>query len=136
MTGQPSRSAWRSSFARQVYAIVRRIPLGRVTTYGSIAAIIPAPRGIDPLAYRRIRARWVGYAMAAAPEDVPWQRVVNALGRISPRPGFGAAWQMALLKREGIRFSRQGRIDLKTYGWAPRRSAVACGPTSRLRNES
>ena len=129
MTGQPSRSAWRSSFARQVYAIVRRIPLGRVTTYGSIAAIIPAPRGIDPLAYRRIRARWVGYAMAAAPEDVPWQRVVNALGRISPRPGFGAAWQKAVLVREGIRFSRPGGIDLKKHGWAPRRSAAARRPT-------
>lgn len=94
-----------------------------MATYGSIAAAIPAPRDIDPLAYRRIRARWVGYAMAAAPEAIPWQRVVNAQGRISPRPGFGAAWQKAVLLREGIRFSRQGGIDLKKYGWAPRRSA-------------
>jgi len=102
---------------------VRRIPRGRVTTYGSIAASIPAPSGIDPLAYRRIRARWVGYAMASAPDGIPWQRVVNALGRISPRPGFGAARQKAQLSWEGIRFSRQGRINLKKYGWAPRRSA-------------
>jgi len=122
LTPRPSRSAWRSSFARQVYAIVRRVPRGRVTTYGSIAASIPAPAGIDPLAYRRIRARWVGYAMASSSEAIPWQRVVNALGRISPRPGFGAAWQKAKLSREGIRFSRQGCIDLKKYGWAPRRS--------------
>ena len=124
MTGHPSRSAWRASFARRVYAVARRIPRGRVTTYGLIAVTIPAPRGIDPLAYRRIRARWVGYAMAAAPDDVPWQRVVNALGRISPRPGFGAAWQKAQLVQEGIRFSRQGSIDLKQYGWAPRRASA------------
>jgi methylated-DNA-protein-cysteine methyltransferase-like protein len=119
-----SRSAWRSSFARQVYVIVRRIPRGRVTTYGSIAAAIPAPRGIEAVAYRRIRARWVGYAMAAAPDDVPWQRVVNAAGRISRRAGFGGTWQKAHLAREGIRFSRQGSIDLKKYGWSPRRRAA------------
>jgi methylated-DNA-protein-cysteine methyltransferase-like protein len=123
LTAPATRPTWRSSFARQVYLIVRRIPRGRVSTYGSIAASIPAPAGIDPLAYRRIRARWVGYAMASAPEGIPWQRVVNALGRVSPRPGFGAAWQMGRLTREGIRFTRQGGIDLKKYGWAPRRPA-------------
>jgi methylated-DNA-protein-cysteine methyltransferase-like protein len=119
-----------------VYAIVRRIPRGRVTTYGSIAAAIQDPDGIDPLAYRRIRARWVGYAMADAPEDIPWQRVVNALGRISPRPGFGAAWQKALLRREGIRFSRQGRIDLKDHGWTPRPRRSPAGLTRKPRKVS
>jgi methylated-DNA-protein-cysteine methyltransferase-like protein len=118
---RPSR---RAAFARQVYAIVRRIPRGRVTTYGAIAAAIAPPAGIDPLAYRRIRARWVGYAMSAAPDELPWQRVVNAAGGLSPRPGFGAARQKAELRREGIRFSRQGRVDLTKYGWSPRRSGV------------
>lgn len=100
-------------------------------TYGSIAAHIAAPAGVDPLAYRRIRARWVGYAMAAAAEEIFWQRVINALGRISPRPGFGAVWQRAQLVREGVRFSRQGRIDLDRYGWSPRRDPA--GARSRRR---
>ena len=99
---------------------MRRIPRGRVTTYGSIAARIARPPGVDPIAYRRIRARWVGYAMASAPETIPWQRVINASGRISPRPGFGAAWQRARLREEGIRFTADGRIDLDRYGWIPR----------------
>ena len=99
---------------------MKRIPRGRVTTYGAIAALIPAPAGIDPLAYRRIRARWVGYAMAAASEAIPWQRVVNARGCISPRPGFAVAWQQARLRGEGIRFSANGRLDLERYAWSPR----------------
>lgn len=90
-------------------------------TYGAVAGCIPTPQGIDPLAYRRIRARWVGYAMASAPQDVPWQRVVNALGRPSPRPGFAVERQQAELQREGVRFTRDGRIDLDRYGWSPRR---------------
>jgi methylated-DNA-protein-cysteine methyltransferase-like protein len=120
LTTGKSPSARRAAFARQVYTIVRRIPRGRVTTYGAIAAAIITPAGIDPLAYRRIRARWVGYAMAAAPESIPWQRVVNARGEVSRRPGFGVRRQQAELRREGIRFSPQGRIDLAKYGWSPR----------------
>ena len=119
MTARSTNAGRRKAYAAQVYAIVRRIPHGRVTTYGSIAARIAPPRGVDPLGYRRIRARWVGYAMAAAPENVPWQRVVNAAGRISPRLGFGAAWQRAKLRQEGIRFRADGRINLDRYGWKP-----------------
>jgi methylated-DNA-protein-cysteine methyltransferase-like protein len=71
-------------------------------------------------------ARLVGYAMAALPDDtgVPWHRVVNAQGRVSPRatPGFDSL-QRALLEREGVRFDAQGRIDLARHGWRPRTSA-------------
>lgn len=109
----------RPAFAEQVYAMVRRIPAGRVITYGGIAAHLPPPPGIDPIAYRRIRARWVGYAMADAPDDIPWQRVVNARGEISPRAGFGVAFQRARLVDEGIVFSPDGRLDLTAYGWSP-----------------
>lgn len=116
-----SPRAWRAAFAEQVYALVRRIPRGRVMTYGSVAACLPRPPGIDPLAFRRIRARWVGYAMADAPDDVPWHRVVNARGEISPRPGFAVERQRAELAREGVRFTRAGRIDLERYAWSPRR---------------
>jgi len=120
LTSRDTNPGRRKAYAAQVYAIVRRIPRGRVTTYGSIAARIAPPPGVDPLAYRRIRARWVGYAMAAAPENIPWQRVINVRGCVSPRLGFGAAWQRARLRQEGIRFTADGRIDLDRYGWKPR----------------
>jgi methylated-DNA-protein-cysteine methyltransferase-like protein len=110
-----------------VYALVRRIPPGRVMTYGSIAAQLPAPPRLDPFAFRRIRARWVGYAMAAAPDDVPWQRVVNARGQVSPRPGFGAAVQRARLRQEGVRFRRDGSIDLARFAWVPRPTGAKRG---------
>ena len=99
----------------RIHAVVRRIPRGRVASYGQVARIA----GIAT------HARLVGYAMAALPEGsrVPWQRVVNAQGRVSPRatPGYDAL-QRALLEREGVRFDAQGRIDLARYGWRPRAS--------------
>lgn len=88
-------------------------------TYGAIAAHIPAPEGIDPLAYRRIRARWVGYAMADAPDDVPWQRVVNARGGVSLKEGFGPDLQRSLLAGEGIQLTAEGGVDLDRYQWTP-----------------
>jgi hypothetical protein len=55
--------------------------------------------------------------MAACPEGIPWQRVVNARGQISPRPG--AEGQRALLEQEGIQFDDRLRIDFKKYRWEP-----------------
>jgi methylated-DNA-protein-cysteine methyltransferase-like protein len=112
----------RKAFATQVYRIVRAIPAGRVMTYGGIAALIPPPAGTNWTGYVRVRARWVGYAMAECPEDVPWQRVVNAQGRISPRPGLSAGVQRALLRQEGVRFNRSGRLDLRLLEWKPSES--------------
>jgi len=112
----------RREFAKQVYALVHRIPRGRVMTYGGIAALIPPSAGTNWGGYARVRARWVGYAMAECPDDVPWHRVVNAQGRISPRPGFSPALQRALLKKEGVRFNRSGRLDLDLLEWKPSRS--------------
>jgi methylated-DNA-protein-cysteine methyltransferase-like protein len=109
----------RREFATQVYAVVRRIPAGRVMTYGGIAAFIPPPAGTNWTGYARVRARWVGYSMAVCPDDVPWHRVVNAQGRISWRPGLSPALQRALLKKEGIRFDRTGRLDLSRLQWKP-----------------
>ena len=87
--------------------------------YGQIAACIPKPGGIDPLAYRRIRARWVGYAMASCPEDVPWHRVVNRHGEISPRFGFGPDFQKHLLAEEGLQLNSRGRLNLEALRWEP-----------------
>jgi len=93
------------------YDVVRRIPAGRVTTYGTVATLA----GLDG------RARQVGYAMAALPEgtDVPWHRVINARGEISPRSGGspGAKIQRASLESEGIVFDGRGRVDLEAFGW-------------------
>jgi len=100
---------------QRIYAIVRRIPRGRVATYGQVAALAGLPR----------HARQVGYALAALDEEstVPWQRVVNARGEVSVRAEFGAErFQRVLLEAEGIVFSAAGRIDLARYRWTPRRS--------------
>ena len=105
-------------FKAQVWAMVRKIPPGKVATYGQIAALLPPPAGMSPDDYRAWGARWVGGAMAACPPDVPWQRVINAQGKISLRPGGGAQAQRELLEDEGVFFDARERIDLKKYVWA------------------
>lgn len=104
-------------FDRQVYNIVKQIPAGRVSTYGQIACAVDRPPSVEPRAFTRIRARWVGYALGRCPDDVPWHRVVNAGGRISRRPGYSVALQRHLLEQEGIRFDDKGRIDLGRFAW-------------------
>ncbi len=104
------------AFNQQVWDLVRQIPAGRVATYGQIALMLPPPMGIEFGAYRVQGPRWVGAAMAACPDDVPWQRVINSQGKISLRPG--AERQRALLEEEGIEFVKD-KIDLKKYGWNP-----------------
>ena len=96
-----------STFFPRVYDLVRRIPRGRITSYSAIARALGVPAG----------ARTVGWALSACPDDVPWHRVVNAQGRISWRSTGGPALQRTRLRREGIRFSRTGRIDFEQFGW-------------------
>lgn len=104
-------------FNHQVWEIARRIPKGKVTTYGKIAAMIPPPVGMSLKDYQAFGARWVGSAMANCPEDVPWQRVINAQSRISLRGKKGQTRQRELLEDEGIEFDEKGRINLSHYGW-------------------
>ncbi len=100
-----------------IYAVVRRIPKGRVATYGQVAALAGKPG----------QARLVGYALSALParSGVPWQRVVNARGRVSLRSdGSGHdAIQGVLLRREGVRFDATGALSLAAYRWRPRGGA-------------
>jgi methylated-DNA-protein-cysteine methyltransferase-like protein len=103
------------AFHAQVWDLVRQIPRGQVATYGQIAKLLPPPTGVDLEAYRAFGPRWVGGAMAACPDDVPWQRVINSKGEISSRAG--AERQRQLLEQEGVEFDARGRIDLKRYGW-------------------
>ena len=102
-----------------VYAVVRRIPRGRVMTYGAIARQIPPPAGMEPASYDRIGPRWVGYALRGCPDDVPWQRVINARGEMSPRFGGSHDLQRHLLESEGIVLDNRGRVRLADYGWEP-----------------
>jgi methylated-DNA-protein-cysteine methyltransferase related protein len=103
-------------FKKQVWLIARQIPAGQVASYGQIAACISPPAGMDPNFFHAFKARWAGSAMADCPPDVPWQRVINSQGKISPRPG--AEHQRQLLEAEGIVFDDKERVDLKRYGWA------------------
>lgn len=96
-----------------IYAVIRKIPKGRVATYGQIAALAGLGR----------RARMVGRALRETPVSarLPWQRVINSGGRVSIRTdGMGSEnLQRALLEKEGVVFSRSGLIDLEKFGWDP-----------------
>jgi methylated-DNA-protein-cysteine methyltransferase-like protein len=97
----------------RLLAVVRRIPRGRVATYGQVARLAGLPG----------RARQVGWALHASGDEsgVPWHRVINARGEVSPRsaPGYDRL-QQQLLEREGVEFDARGRVALARYGWRPR----------------
>jgi methylated-DNA-protein-cysteine methyltransferase-like protein len=96
-----------------IYAVVERIPKGCVATYGQVAGLAGLPG----------RARLVGYALSAMAgrSAIPWQRVVNAQGRISPRScGSEADMEQRLrLEQEGVHFDSSGRIPLERFQWRP-----------------
>ena len=106
-----------AQFYERVWQIVRQIPSGRVATYGQIAGYVQMPEGFDQQDYHAWSPRWVGGAMAACPDDVPWQRVINAQGKISLRGGGGGTRQRQLLEEEGVTFDDKDRIDLKRFSW-------------------
>ena len=101
---------------KEIYAVVRRIPRGRVATYGQVARLAGLPG----------RARQAGYALHALPaaSAVPWHRVLNARGAVSLRAASGDGLrQRLLLEREGVRFDARGRV-LERHRWIPRPRAV------------
>lgn len=105
------------NFYGKVYHLVKKIPKGKVTTYGQVAALIGSPQG----------ARMVGWAMHAMDggrlEEIPWQRVINREGRISTTCLIHPPDEQAmLLKKDGVKITkRQGQyyIDLNKYLWQP-----------------
>jgi methylated-DNA-protein-cysteine methyltransferase-like protein len=102
-----------SSYQR-IYDVVRRIPSGRVATYGQVAALAGIPG----------HARQVGYALHALPDgsQVPWQRVINARGEVSQRSEPGPAregYQRFLLEEEDVVFDLSGHVDLERFRWQP-----------------
>ena len=99
-----------SNFFERVYQVVRLVPPGRVVTYGQVATMLGAPHA----------ARTVGWALHALPmdTDVPWQRVINACGRISTScREHDAGVQRQLLEAEGVVFDERGYVDLKRFQW-------------------
>jgi methylated-DNA-protein-cysteine methyltransferase related protein len=106
---------------------IRKVPRGRVATYGQIAAVA----GLDG------HARQVGYALHNLPDgsDVPWHRVINSRGEISPRSaGDSHELQRMLLESEGVEIDLRGRIDLKRFAWKPaQRRPGKRGGLGRLR---
>ncbi|MBD3370195.1 cysteine methyltransferase [Candidatus Fermentibacteria bacterium] len=98
-----------SGLYERIHRLVRRIPPGKVTTYGQIAAMLGD-----------CTPRQVGYAMhSVGPDDlVPWHRVVNSKGKISVRAnGERSPEQRAMLESEGVEFDTEGRIDLEKFCW-------------------
>ncbi len=97
----------------RIYRVVRRIPRGRVATYGQVAMLAGLPG----------HARQVGYALHAlgAGSEVPWHRVINVRGEVSLRsaPGWERV-QRQLLEEEGVDFDARGRVALERYRWWPR----------------
>lgn len=100
------------AYAR-IYAVVSRIPKGKVMTYGQVACAAGMPRG----------ARVVGYAMRASLDlcPVPWQRVLGRArpgwGQVTIKDPVGAALQRKMLEGEGVEFDARDRVDLERYGW-------------------
>ena len=96
---------------QRIYAVVRRIPRGRVTTYGTVARLAGLPG----------QARLVGYALSALPTGsvVPWHRVINARGEVSLRTSATGAGitQRIRLERESVVFDAAGRVPLERFGW-------------------
>lgn len=102
-----------AAFRVAVCAVLSRIPRGRLATYGQVAALAGFPR----------RPRQVGMVLKGLPQDtdLPWHRVVNALGYVPSRGRWwGAQLQIARLRAEGIPVTEDGTLDLDTHRWRPR----------------
>ncbi len=98
------------SYYDEVYSIVKKIPKGKVATYGQIAAITGSPKA----------SRAVGYALHfnRDPRHIPCYRVVNRYGRCAPAFAFGGPdVQAALLRADGIEVDANGYVDLDKYLW-------------------
>jgi methylated-DNA-protein-cysteine methyltransferase-like protein len=106
-------STQNETFHERVVRIIKKIPRGRVATYGQIAAYAGNPRA----------ARQVVRALHSSSHknNLPWHRVINSKGKISLKPGHGYELQLDMLEREGVIFGVGDSIDLDRYLWAPAR---------------
>ncbi len=103
--------AERGSFTQAVIDVIKKIPKGKVATYGQIAALAGNPRG----------ARQVVRVLHTCTDKhrLPWHRVLNRQGRIALKPGFGYEIQKGLLQQEGVEFRDNDTVDFRCYRWSP-----------------
>ena len=99
----------RMNFYEKVYDIVVRIPRGKVVSYGQVASWTGSWRA----------SRAVGYAMFRPPQDrkLPCHRVIYRDGALAAENVFGPGVQRRLLEKEGVVFTPDGRVDMKTCAW-------------------
>lgn len=97
------------TFSAQIISLIKRIPKGRVATYGQIAALAGNPKGARAVV-------WLLHSSSGR-EKLPWHRVINSRGTVSLQPGQGYEEQRTMLESEGVEFGLQGKIDLKRYQW-------------------
>jgi methylated-DNA-protein-cysteine methyltransferase-like protein len=99
------------TFSEKIKALIKRIPRGKVATYGQIAALAGNPLG----------ARQVVWVLnsSSRKDKLPWHRVINSQGRISLPKGEGYETQRALLYKEGVLFNQAGKLSLAKYQWKP-----------------
>lgn len=111
-------------YRERVYRIVRKIPRGRVMTYGEIAYMLG--EGYTP--------RTVGFVMHGASDNTPWHRVINSQGRCSTgNIVLPSDKQQRMLEAEGVRFDAKGRCDLETYLWHPDQKKIAQKEVAKAR---
>jgi methylated-DNA-protein-cysteine methyltransferase-like protein len=108
------------NYRERVYRVVRKIPRGRVMTYGQIAEILG----------EGYTARTVGFVMHGSDDKTPWHRVINAQGACSTA-GIVLPHdkQLRMLEAEGIHFNERGRCNLESYLWIPKQKKSQAGPS-------
>jgi len=99
------------SFTQRVKEAIRKIPRGKVATYGQIAAYAGNPRAARQVA-------WI-LNSSSRKDKLPWHRVINRSGKISLKPNQGYEIQKGLLRKEGIKFDKNGAVDFERYLWTP-----------------
>lgn len=117
-----------SEFSKKVIAVIQKVPKGKVATYKQIAALAGKPHAVRAIA-------WILHSSSKA-HNLPWQRILNAQGKISfPVSSRSYKKQKSLLQKEGIRFPDGGRIDLARYQWQkkPKVPAAAWKKAGRSR---
>jgi methylated-DNA-protein-cysteine methyltransferase-like protein len=99
------------SLTQRIKDIIKKIPKGKVATYGQIATLAGNPRA----------ARLVIWVLnsSSQKDKLPWQRVINGKGKISLKPGYGYEIQKAMLLKEGVEFNEKDAIDFDRFLWTP-----------------
>jgi methylated-DNA-protein-cysteine methyltransferase-like protein len=100
-----------SSFTQRVKDVIKKIPRGKVATYGQIAACAGSHRAARQVV-------WILHS-STQKDKLPWHRVVGSKGRISLKPNYGYEIQKELLQKEGVEFNENDTIDFKLYLWSP-----------------